>query len=379
MRGVKGGGALILAVGALAGVQAQSAQAKLTPGQTRLEEDRKKLYAVELEHDKDVVKFQTANAKEAAKVSAKAAKDREQAALDRRIASKINDEIGKSGGAPSEAKIEKLRKEQAAYEAKAALLELEAEEAELQEAKSGAKRTAVLAALVPQRAALEAQIIEDEEAVEAEESLTLRARQSADAVVRAAPLVSAFEAKASPDRRGARRDCGAVALLGWRRRKPRGSTASRVVDVEGVGVVPIPAKATAAQASAVYREGQAKALSDGQAKAQFIAEREGVALGVPVTTVEDGGSIECSGWVEGEGFSRYLAYEGEQPDFGVARLTSSGSASATPGVMGAAAPAKSQVAHRPKGKRKRGTAKKAAATAPSCNLTAELTLAYAAS
>ena len=88
MRGVKGGGALILAVGALAGVQAQSAQAKLTPGQTRLEEDRKKLYAVELEHDKDVVKFQTANAKEAAKVSAKAAKDREQAALDRRIAAR---------------------------------------------------------------------------------------------------------------------------------------------------------------------------------------------------------------------------------------------------------------------------------------------------
>lgn len=41
---MKGGGALILAVGALAGVQAQSAQAtKLSPGQIRLEEDRKRL------------------------------------------------------------------------------------------------------------------------------------------------------------------------------------------------------------------------------------------------------------------------------------------------------------------------------------------------
>lgn len=158
---------------------------------------------------------------------------------------------------------------------------------------------------------------------------------------------------------------------------PAGSTASRVLDVEGVGVTPIPSNATAAQATAVYREGQAKALADGQAKAQFIAEKEGVALGVPTTTVEDGGSIECSGFVEGEGYSRYAPYEGEQPDFGVARLTSSGSSSqsvppSAPAVSGA-----NSVVHRPKGKHKRHTAKKAAASAPSCNLTAEITLAYA--
>jgi hypothetical protein len=160
---------------------------------------------------------------------------------------------------------------------------------------------------------------------------------------------------------------------------PAGSNASRVVDVEGVGVVPIPAKATAAQATAVYREGQAKALSDGQSKAQFIAEKEGVALGVPVTTVEDGGSIECSGWVEGEGYSRYVPYEGEQPDFGVARLATSGSGSG-PSVMGTAAPASpssQRAAHRPKGRHRRHTATKASASAPGCNLTAEITLAYA--
>lgn len=171
----------------------------------------------------------------------------------------------------------------------------------------------------------------------------------------------------------------AIAALGVAAAEgPAGSTSSRVVDVEGVGVTPIPSNATAAQATAVYREGQAKALSDGQAKAQFIAEKEGVALGVPVTTVEDGGSIECSGFVEGEGYSRYAPYEGEQPDFGVARLASSGSGSA-PSVMGTAAPAASakSVVHRPKGKHKRHTAKKAAASAPTCNLTAEITLAYA--
>jgi hypothetical protein len=169
-----------------------------------------------------------------------------------------------------------------------------------------------------------------------------------------------------------------IALLGVAAAEgPAGSTASRVVDVEGVGVTPIPSNATAAQATAVYREGQAKALSDGQSKAQFIAEKEGVALGVPVTTVEDGGSIECSGFVEGEGYSRYAPYEGEQPDFGVARLTSSGSSSQNAvAPMAAAAPSKS-VVHRPKGKHRRHTAKKAAASAPTCNLTAEITLAYA--
>ncbi|HXB15688.1 MAG TPA: hypothetical protein VNV44_08065 [Solirubrobacteraceae bacterium] len=154
---------------------------------------------------------------------------------------------------------------------------------------------------------------------------------------------------------------------------PAGSSSARGVDVEGVGVVSIPAKATAAQATAVYREGMAKALADGQAKAQFIAEHEGVALGVAVTTVEDGGGIECSGYVEGEGFSRYVAYEGEQPDFGVARVGSSGASGApAPAMSGAAVKGSPHVSHRPKGKH---PAKKASAT--SCELTAELTLAYA--
>jgi hypothetical protein len=158
---------------------------------------------------------------------------------------------------------------------------------------------------------------------------------------------------------------------------PAGSGASRNLDVEGVGVVPIGAKATAAQATAAYREGQAKALADAQSKAQFIAEKEGVALGVPVLTVEDGGQIECSGWVEGEGYSRYVPYEGEEPDFGFARVTSSGSGPFSAGVVGAVSKGAGSVSHRPKGKRKRHHANTAAASTPSCNLTAELTLDYA--
>lgn len=168
MRGVKVGGALVLAVGALIGAQAQSAQAKLTPAQVRLEEDRKKLYNVELEFEKDVSKFHTGDAKNAAKVAAKAAKDREKAALDARSAHKIAGEIAKSGGELTEAKLEHLKMLQAADEAKANALELAAEQAEEELAKAEAMHHAVLVGLVAQRHELEAQIVEDEEAVTAE-------------------------------------------------------------------------------------------------------------------------------------------------------------------------------------------------------------------
>ncbi len=168
MRAVKGGGALILALGALLGVQASSAQAKLTPGQIRLEEDRKRLYDVELEYEKDIGKFFATDAKESAKVAAKAGKDREKAGIDSKLAEKINGTIEKAGGELSEAKIEHLRAAQRADEAKAAALELAAEEAEQEEAKSRIKREEILGALVGERAALEAQIVQDEEAVTAE-------------------------------------------------------------------------------------------------------------------------------------------------------------------------------------------------------------------
>jgi hypothetical protein len=140
--------------------------------------------------------------------------------------------------------------------------------------------------------------------------------------------------------------------------------------------VPIAVKASAAEATGVYREGMAKALVDAQAKAAFLAEKSGVALGAVVSIVEDGGSIECTGAYEEEGSAAYARYEGEQPDFGWGH---------DPGVGGppgsAVAPTSSVapargVSHRPKAK-KRKKAHKASTSTVRCNLTANASAIYA--
>lgn len=96
------------------------------------------------------------------------AKYTEKAVIYTKTADKIAAEILTFGGTLSEAKIEQLHKMQAADEAKAKQEELAAEEAEALAAKATAKRHALLALLATQRAALEAQIVIDEEAVAAE-------------------------------------------------------------------------------------------------------------------------------------------------------------------------------------------------------------------
>lgn len=144
---------------------------------------------------------------------------------------------------------------------------------------------------------------------------------------------------------------------------PVGSTATRRVSVQGTGTVPIGDGDTAAQATAVYREGMAKALADAQAKAAFLAEKAGGSVGAAVSIVEDGGYIECS--APG---SEYVSYEGEQPDFGYGRTPSE---AATP--ESAAVKSAPTVSHRPKVGR-RHKAKKAAAT--HCSLTADVSVLY---
>ena len=148
---------------------------------------------------------------------------------------------------------------------------------------------------------------------------------------------------------------------------PAGSAAVRVVSVEGVGTVPIGPADNVAQADAVYREGMARALADGQAKAAFLAEHAGVALGAVVSVTEDGGNIECSG-SEGR---EYAGYEGEWPDFGYGRTPNiAAAAPLSASARGTSAPS---VSHRPKVKRHK--ARKASAA--KCNLTANLSETYA--
>jgi hypothetical protein len=159
---------------------------------------------------------------------------------------------------------------------------------------------------------------------------------------------------------------------------PAGSAAPRQISVEGTATVPIGVKDSAAAATTVYREAQAKALGDGAAKAAFLAEKLGVALGVATTTVEQGGYIECSGTVD-----EYAEYEGEEPDFGYALQPASGSSSGS-AVPLAASPSKegasNPVRHRPKRKpTPKPAAKKASRNVASgCNLTADVALIYAA-
>jgi hypothetical protein len=161
---------------------------------------------------------------------------------------------------------------------------------------------------------------------------------------------------------------------------PAGSTAARTISVEGTATVPIGIRDSASEATTVYRDGMANALIDAQAKASFLAEKSGGSVGAAVNIVEDGGSIECTGAYEEEGSAAYARYEGEQPDFGWGHdpgvvLGSSGAAAPT---SAAVSPEKA-VSHRPKAKKRkrRHTAKKAAASTAKCNLTANVAAIYA--
>lgn len=144
-------------------------------------------------------------------------------------------------------------------------------------------------------------------------------------------------------------------------------TSLRTISVQGVATLPIGSSDSAAAATAVYRQGMAGAVADGQSKAEFLTGKVGATLGGVQSVIEGGGYITCSGGADG-----YAEYEGEQPDFGSAPQ---------PGVSTPAAastPEAAHVTHKAKAKRpkrKHPKAKKAAAV--SCTLTAQVSLIYA--
>jgi hypothetical protein len=140
----------------------------------------------------------------------------------------------------------------------------------------------------------------------------------------------------------------------------------RTLSVEGVATVPIAQGASLATATAVYRQGMAVAVADGQSKAEFLAGKVGATLGSVQNIAEGGGSIGCTG---GDEESGYVEYQGEQPDFG------SPAESATP-LRAAAAPStaagKPAVKHH---KKKHHAAQQASATA--CTLSTQVSLVFA--
>jgi hypothetical protein len=153
------------------------------------------------------------------------------------------------------------------------------------------------------------------------------------------------------------------------------ATPIRTVSVDGVASVPIAQGANRAVATAAYREGMAGAVADGQSKAEFLAGKTAATLGNVQSVAEGNGSIECTG---GEEASSYVAYQGEQPDFGsqesrvvAPELSRSSSAPAV---------TRPQVNH-PKKKKKKHKRKPSAkaATAVTCTLSTDVTLVYAIS
>jgi hypothetical protein len=144
----------------------------------------------------------------------------------------------------------------------------------------------------------------------------------------------------------------------------------RTVSVQGVATEPIEQSASAAAATAVYRQAMASAVTDGQTKAQFLTSQVGATLGQVQSMAEGGGYIQCSGSEEG--------YLGEQPDFGsagnyaVPDVAPRAAARAAPGVSKPAA----KPPRKPRGKKK-SSAKKASAT--TCTLSTQVSLVYALS
>jgi hypothetical protein len=154
-----------------------------------------------------------------------------------------------------------------------------------------------------------------------------------------------------------------VNMLGVAAAEAPTTTPIRTVSVEGVATVPIGQYAKLAEATAVYRQGMADAVADGQNKAEFLATKVGATLGSVQSIAEGGGSIGCTGGEE----SGYVEYQGEQPDFG----------SPTESVVPLQADAKPSVkAGKPavKHRKKRPAAKKASATA--CTLSTQVTLVF---
>jgi hypothetical protein len=149
------------------------------------------------------------------------------------------------------------------------------------------------------------------------------------------------------------------------------SSPPSTVSVEGVATVLISQTASQAEADAVYRQGLAAAISDGHAKAEFLAAETGAKVGSIQQILERGGSIECALHAEQGPLTEAEQYNGAQPDFG----------SVEPGsrivVAHPAAPrsAVSTKKSHPRGKKRRVKANKAAEPV-SCTLSTQVVLSY---
>jgi hypothetical protein len=160
----------------------------------------------------------------------------------------------------------------------------------------------------------------------------------------------------------------AAGMLGVATAEAPTSAPVRTVSVEGVAIESIDQSATAAAATAVYRQGMTDAVNDGLAKAQFLASKVGATLGAAQSVVEGGGYISCVGEAE---------YLGEQPDFGSPGVSIPQSGVTAPAVRRGAAPGVGAPLVKHRKRRKTPAAKKA--TVSTCSLSTQVSLSYALS
>ena len=156
----------------------------------------------------------------------------------------------------------------------------------------------------------------------------------------------------------------AASMLGVASAEAPTVTPTRTVAVEGVAYVPISMTASAAEANSVYRQAMAAAVADGLSKAEVLAAKVSTTLGGAQTVAEEGGEISC------QNAGEYVEYEGQQADFGTAP------SAVTPFRAAASAPAAHTVAPKPLVRHRRHKRAKAA-TAVSCTLGANVSIAYA--
>ncbi len=144
---------------------------------------------------------------------------------------------------------------------------------------------------------------------------------------------------------------------------PQTTAPLRTVSVEGVANAPVNIAASSEAAIAAYRQAMAAAIADGQAKAQFLAEKAGATLGQVQSIGEGGGYIECPA---------AQGYEGAHPDFGSSRGPVF--AAAAPAAKGRATP----TVHNPpaKHRRRRSARKSAFPAVETCTLSTQVALVY---
>jgi hypothetical protein len=144
----------------------------------------------------------------------------------------------------------------------------------------------------------------------------------------------------------------------------------RTVSVQGVATEAINQSASAAAATAVYRQGMADAVTDGQTKAQFLASKVGATLGPVQSVVEGGGYIGCAGNTE----SGSVEYQGEQPDFGSPGVSISAAGVSAPAVSRRSAPVVHKPAVKHRKRHRSPSAKKASSS--TCTLSTQVSLVY---